>query len=104
MPKPVESCLFFADGNRDRLIQWCVMLNQVHGLIEPLASRGRPGSVWTADYHDRYIRHLKHFEAAIDYVRCNPVKAGLCSHPSDWPWSSATKRQGPGAASARELR
>jgi putative transposase len=53
---------------------------------------GLSGPVWAADYHDRYIRDLKHFEAAKDYIRRNPVKAGLCSSAAEWPWSSAAKR------------
>jgi hypothetical protein len=35
---------------------------------------------------------MKHFEAAKDYIRRNPVKAGLCLTPEEWPWSSATRR------------
>ncbi|GMU81879.1 MAG: hypothetical protein AMXMBFR47_17500 [Planctomycetota bacterium] len=25
----------------------------------------------------------------IDYIHANPVSRGLCTHPTDWPWSSA---------------
>jgi REP element-mobilizing transposase RayT len=109
----VESCLFHSDGTRYRLIEWCVMPNHVHVLIEPLSgttlgeivrtwktfsakqinqAMKRAGPVWAADYHDRYIRDMRHFEAAKDYIRRNPVKAGLCTSPEKWPWSSATKR------------
>lgn len=109
----LESCLFHSDGTRYRLIEWCVMPNHVHVMMEPWPgmalgeivrtwktysakqinqARGRSGSVWAADYHDRYIRNMKHFEAAKDYIRRNPVKAGLCLMPEEWPWSSATRR------------
>ena len=33
------------------------------------------------------LRDEHHFEAALRYVIDNPVRAGLCAEPSDWPWS-----------------
>lgn len=29
-----------------------------------------------------------HLLAAVKYVELNPVSAGLCQRPEDWPWSS----------------
>lgn len=106
------------DGERYRLIAWCIMPNHVHVLIEPLASLpkivqswksytgrwalsrnaelglGVPVSVhgnafWMRDYWDRYIRNERHLAAVIDYIHENPVSAGLCDSALDWPWSSA---------------
>ncbi len=31
---------------------------------------------------------------AIDYIHMNPVKAGLCTRPRDWHWSSASRYAG----------
>jgi len=45
-------------------------------------------SVWMRDYWDRFIRDEKHFNAAVEYIHGNPVKAGLVKNPEDWPWSS----------------
>ncbi len=42
---------------------------------------------WMRDYWDRYIRDDKHLESVVDYIHYNPVKAGLCRNPQDWPWS-----------------
>ncbi len=39
------------------------------------------------DYFDRYIRDDKHFNAAVEYILQNPVKAGLVDAPEKWPWS-----------------
>jgi hypothetical protein len=25
----------------------------------------------------------------VEYIDYNPVSAGLCDHPNDWPWGSA---------------
>lgn len=48
-----------------------------------------PHHVWMREYWDRFIRDDAHLRATIDYIHRNPVKAGLCREPSDWPWSSA---------------
>ena len=109
----VEDALLHFDGDRYRLLEWCVMPNHVHVLVEQLPGRrlsdvvaswksftakranrllGRSGRFWAADYRDRFIRDERHFAAAHRYVRENPVKAGLCAAPSDWPWSSASPR------------
>ena len=45
---------------------------------------------------DRYTRNEKHFYKTIEYIENNPVKAGLCEKPSDWPFSGARWRGGEG--------
>jgi REP element-mobilizing transposase RayT len=47
-----------------------------------------PTKVWQNDYFDRFIRDERHFAQAIAYIHENPVKAGLCGQPNEWPWSS----------------
>lgn len=101
------------DGERYELLAWCVMPNHVHVLIKqgpelPLAEivrswkgstarqanaiLGRTGRFWMREYHDRRIRDETHLSQAISYIENNPVKAGLCERPVDWPWSSAKGR------------
>jgi len=46
-------------------------------------------NLWQADYYDRFIRDERHYQAAVDYIQNNPVKARLVTSPSAWPWSSA---------------
>ena len=105
----VQDALLHFDGDRYRLLAWCVMPNHVHVLIEQTpdhrladvvqswksftakrANRmlGRDGPFWAQDYFDRYIRDESHFEAARRYIHENPVRAGLCAAAADWPWSS----------------
>jgi len=43
------------------------------------------------DYYDRFIRDQKHLSTVQRYIRNNPVKAGLCATPEDWPWGSARR-------------
>jgi len=113
MASIVEDALLHFDGQRYRLLAWCVMPNHLHVLIEtregwPLPgivqswksftakainqTLGRTGTVWMEDYFDRYIRDDQHLAAVIAYIHGNPVKAGLVQHEQDWLHSSASSR------------
>lgn len=108
--KIVEDALHHADNDRYRLHGWCVMPNHVHVVISPVEGLslsailfgwksftakqinrvlGRRGAVWQPEYFDRMIRSQEHFDVALWYAEQNPVKAGLCARPEDWPFSSA---------------
>lgn len=110
------------DGERYRLLEWVVMPNHCHVLIEafqgiPLGkivlswknytarfindylsrtgvrrSQIKRSQVWQRDYWDRFIRDERHFEATKHYIAMNPVKAGLVDTPEAWPWSSAARK------------
>ena len=106
----VQDALLQFDGERYRLIEWVIMPNHVHVLVEVLSGHrlsdvvhswksftakeanrilGRSGEFWMTDYFDRFIRDEKHLAAVREYIRNNPVKAGLVEKPEDWKWSSA---------------
>ena len=55
---------------------------------------GRSGQFWMREYHDRRIRDEEQMNRAVAYIRNNPVKAGLCERPEDWPWSSVSWGRG----------
>lgn len=109
----VEDALLHFDGQRYRLLAWCVMPNHVHVMMETLlgfplpdiihswksftgnqANRilERRGEFWQREYLDRYIRHAEHYVQAVAYIEENPVKARLARVKTDWPWSSARYR------------
>ena len=48
---------------------------------------GYRGHVFEDRFSSFVLRDEQHFHAAVAYVRENPVRAGLCSAPGDWPWS-----------------
>ena len=110
----VEDALLFFDGQRYRLIAWCIMPNHCHALIEteeawPLAGvvhswksytahaanriLGRSGEFWYREYHDRFIRDERHFTNALSYIEQNPVKAGLVAQQEEWRWGSGWWRR-----------
>ena len=98
------------DGQRYELAAWCVMPNHAHAVFTPLAVFDpseilhswksytahrvnalvkRTGALWERESFDHLIRSVDDFEGFIRYVEDNPVVAGLCEKPEDWPWSSA---------------
>jgi REP element-mobilizing transposase RayT len=106
----IQNVLLRSDGKSYRLSAWVIMPNHIHmlatrieeytlaGIMQSLKSitshkanrlLKRNGPFWMLDYFDRYIRNAKHFANTIRYIEDNPVKARLCKHPEDWPFSSA---------------
>jgi len=97
-----------------RLLEYCVMPNHWHLLVWPerddQLSRymrwitGVHGQRWRkargqsgrgAVYQGRYrwvgVQDGQHFDIARQYIRQNPVRAGLVASLDDWPWSSASR-------------
>jgi putative DNA methylase len=60
--------------------------NKINGLLH------RSGPFWQRESYDHWIRDAEELERVVAYVIGNPVKAGLCQHPQDWPCSSAHDR------------
>jgi REP element-mobilizing transposase RayT len=87
---------------------WVLMPNHVHMVLHPYGDLARAvtrikacsakeanqrlnrkGEFWARDYFDRWIRDRAEEQRIIRYIENNPVKAGLCSCPEDWIWSSS---------------
>ena len=88
---------------------YCLMPNHIHAVVVPATEDGLRG--FFAPLHRAYARrtnlkyewqgHLwqqrffsvvmdeAHTITAMRYTELNPVRAGLCESPQDWPWSSA---------------
>lgn len=91
-----------------RLWAYCLMPNHYHLLIEtlqPTLSRGmrdlngaysqamnrrheRVGHVFQGRFRAIFVDRDAYLLAVSRYIVNNPVKAGLCSHPREWRWSS----------------
>lgn len=105
----VQDKLIANHGISYKLIAWVIMPNHVHVLIRildgyslsPIIQQwkgasaveinrhlNRLGTVWAPDYYDRYIRDENHLYDSIAYICNNPVNAGLCEKPENWPSSS----------------
>jgi putative transposase len=52
------------------------------------ARHGRTGHLWEQRYGSVLLAADAHLAQAIGYIALNPVRAGLCERPEDWPWSA----------------
>ncbi len=115
----VEDQIRYHDGVRYDLQAWTLMPNHVHllatiweGFLLPKVVQswkarsarqvnerlGRKGPFWGRDYYDRYVRDASHLANCLRYIDMDPVKAGLCTEPSQWAWGSARFAAGTGEA------
>lgn len=99
----VAKALTYWNGQRYRLLAWCVMPNHVHVVLRSFPSYGLAGilhswksftanqinqrshsggPLWQREYFDRILRSEKEIDAAVRYTLANPEKAGLTS----WKW------------------
>jgi len=98
-----------AAHNGARILGYCLMTNHVHLIAVPERAdslartlgnthseyalalnrgHGRSGHVWQNRFFSCPLDE-SHCWSALRYVEMNPVRAGLASAPSGWPWSSA---------------
>jgi putative transposase len=52
------------------------------------AHHKRDGHLFQGRYHDEPVRTEAHLLSSVGYIAGNPVEAGLCADPRDWPWGS----------------
>lgn len=92
-----------------RLLCWVLMPDHLHALVhlgasEPLSSLmrrvkcitataanridKRQGPVWMPGFHDRAVRHVDDLDRIARYVLDNPVRAGLVTDASEYPYLS----------------
>jgi putative transposase len=91
-----------------RCLSYCLMGNHIHLVVEtrrPTLSRGvqrlhgeyartfnkrheRSGHLFEGRFRGGPIESDAHLWMTIRYIAHNPVEAGLCGAPEDWPWSS----------------
>jgi putative transposase len=115
MLKPATPKLFFSLLLLYQLVAQSavvVMTNHVHLLIQPLLKSEKEywslssimnsiksysakqipkvmnhiGIVWQNERYDHIVRNEQEFQQFWEYIRQNPVKAGLSSTPEDYPF------------------
>lgn len=93
---------------------YCLMPNHVHLVAVPVADdslaklfrclhqiyarqvnfrEGWRGHLWQERFHSSCMDE-SHLLAAVRYIELNPVRAGLCARPDQWPWSSVHGHMG----------
>ena len=70
-----------------------INLHDLLGVLKGRSSRrinlalGRAGPLWQREWFDRWMRNDAEWDKCADYIRQNPVKAGLVQHWQDHPWT-----------------
>ena len=105
----VVQALRHFENERCLLHAWCVMANHVHAVVQPLgrwtlskllhswkswtakeAARligpDCPSRFWMPESYNHWCRDAGEVDRCVRYTLMNPVKAGLCPHPADYPW------------------
>jgi len=102
---------------------FCVMPDHFHTLVEGIAldsdlllfvrnfkrgssreySKGRDEPLWQKKFYDHTLRPNDSPEAVSWYIWMNPVRKGLCSHPSQYPYSGSFTEEWEKKVQPREL-
>jgi putative transposase len=78
-------------------------LLESEGYVEALEELRNPDGrtsqfrIWEPRFDDVVIFTPRVLKRKIDYIHVNPVRAGLCAQPCDWPYSSARDYAGGGS-------
>ena len=105
----LEKLQLACDKHHCQLHAYVLMTNHVHLLITPLEEDGigkvmqmlgryyvqyynytykRTGTLWEGRYKATLIDSASYLLTCMRYIELNPVRAGMVSHPSEYPWSS----------------
>ena len=102
-PALLESARFYGKSTRWHITLFLLMPDHLHALLSFARDEAMSKSVgdwkhfqsrqhdiiWQEGYFDHRLRDDERGEqlsAKTDYIRQNPVVAGLCSSVADWPW------------------
>jgi putative transposase len=72
------------------LPSWVQSLRNVIG--KKLLRLGVPKPHWQEGFFDRLLRSHESYSQKWEYVRMNPVRAGLCDAPEAWPYQGEIVR------------
>ena len=102
----IETLAHYRDERKFLLHEFVIMPDHVHALLTPAPEisleralqfikggfsyrlHSRP-PVWQASFTNHRIRDWEDYEHHREYVRMNPVRAGLAKRAEDYPYSSA---------------
>ena len=93
---------------RWRVVTYCLMTNHYHLLMRATEGgfdrgmqllnsgharrmnrkHGRTGHLFRNHYSWWPVESDEHLHEAVRYIVLNPIRAGICTKPEEWPWSS----------------
>ena len=94
LPEHMHCVWTLPEGDADYSKRWKMIktlfsksLPKIESVTPVREKRGERG-IWQRRYWEHTIRDDRDFEAHINYVHLNPVKHGLVSRATEWPYSS----------------
>jgi putative transposase len=60
----------------------------LYDVTSPSRKRHRESSIWQRRFWERQVRDEDDFRRHMDYIHFNPVKHGLVTRVTDWPYST----------------
>ena len=102
-PLILDSALFYQEKHRWHITIFNLMPVHLHAMLSFPRDQAmsvvvgnwkkfhqtKQGVLWQENYFDHRLRadeRGEQFSAKLDYIRNNPVAAGLCARAEDWPW------------------
>jgi putative transposase len=101
----IETLAHYRDERKYLLHEFVIMPDHVHLLLTPareislersmqfikggFSFRLHVGHIWQASFTNHRVRDLEDYEQHRNYIRMNPVRAGLSATPQAYPYSSA---------------
>lgn len=107
----VRSLLHYREAKAYLLHEFVVMPNHLHVLLTPgidtsleksvqlikggsshaiRQERRNKMQIWQEGFHDWTVRDAADWQAKVEYIRLNPVRAKLVNCAGEWPYSSAS--------------
>jgi REP element-mobilizing transposase RayT len=77
--------LFVRGPDDFQLGRWLGMLKQTLG--KEIEQTGTSSPIWQRGFFDHVLRNDESYSQKWNYVRQNPVRAGLVNDPDEWPYS-----------------
>ena len=65
----------------------CLMPNHYHFVVETTRAALSDGMHRVNGLYAEAFNDEDYLRATCRYVALNPVRAGLCEHPAEWPWT-----------------
>ena len=70
------------NGSNGRVNEW--RARSLHGIGDPGLKQS--GTVWQEEFFDHVLRSSESYSQKWEYVKENPVRAGLVKKSDDWPF------------------
>ena len=83
MPDHIHFFVSIANGTLE-LSSWIKSLK--NSLSKILRTQGTAAPHWQKGFFDHVMRSADSYSLKWDYVRANPIRAGLASSPEAWPY------------------